>query len=87
MPSSKFRDAKTEHWSVGQKKKALLAEELVLQRSLYVWDEVTNHLDLLIIEQLIESLNEYEPTMIAIDHNDYYKDSLATKRISLVKPI
>lgn len=87
VPSSKFRDATTEQWSAGQTKKALLAEELVLQRSLYVWDEVTNHLDLLIIEQLIESVNEYEPTMIAIDHNDYYKNSLATKRISLVKPI
>ncbi|WP_107942772.1 ATP-binding cassette domain-containing protein [Metasolibacillus fluoroglycofenilyticus] len=80
---SKFTDKSSETWSAGQEKKALLAKALLGQNELFAWDEVTNHLDMLAIEQLIAAIQKYGPTMIGIDHNEHYMNAIATKKIKL----
>ncbi|MEC1177035.1 sigma-70 family RNA polymerase sigma factor [Metasolibacillus meyeri] len=82
---SKFTDRTSATWSVGQAKKAFLAKALLGQNAVFAWDEVTNHLDLFVIDQLIAAIQKYEPTMIGIDHNGHYVDAIATKKIQLIK--
>ncbi|WP_042225543.1 ATP-binding cassette domain-containing protein [Oceanobacillus manasiensis] len=80
---SRFADQSSTHWSAGEQKKVFLAHALLGNHSLFIWDEVTNYLDMMIIEQLINSIKRYEPTMIGVDHNEHFVDSLATKNIVL----
>ncbi|WP_238600600.1 ATP-binding cassette domain-containing protein [Metasolibacillus meyeri] len=82
---SKFTDRTSATWSAGQAKKAFLAKALLRQNAVFAWDEVTNHLDLFVIDQLIAAIQKYEPTMISIDHNGHYVDAIATKKIQLIK--
>ncbi|WP_042475636.1 ATP-binding cassette domain-containing protein [Bacillus ndiopicus] len=81
---SKFTDKTSATWSAGQAKKAFLAKALLGKNELLAWDEVTNHLDMMVIEQLVAAIKKYQPTMIGIDHNEYYINAIATKKIKLI---
>ncbi|MDV2583202.1 ATP-binding cassette domain-containing protein [Alkalibacillus haloalkaliphilus] len=81
---SRFTESSSKHWSAGEQKKVFLANALLGHNELFIWDEVTNSLDIMVIQQLINSLNFYEPTIIGVDHNEYFVDAIATKRIELV---
>ncbi|GEN45690.1 ATP-binding cassette domain-containing protein [Alkalibacillus haloalkaliphilus] len=81
---SRFTEPSSKHWSAGEQKKVFLANALLGHNELFIWDEVTNSLDIMVVQQLINALNFYEPTMIGVDHNEYFVDAIATKRIELV---
>lgn len=81
----KLTDRTSAAWSAGQAKKAFLAKALLGQNALFAWDEVTNHLDLYAIDQLIAAIQKHQPTMIGIDHNEHYVNAIATKKIKLSK--
>ncbi|WP_027964109.1 ATP-binding cassette domain-containing protein [Halalkalibacillus halophilus] len=83
MHRSRFTNQSQPSWSAGEQKKILLAHALINKNELFVWDEVTNNLDFMVIDQLIQALNTYQPTMIGIDHNEKFVESVATKRIEL----
>ncbi|WP_246056142.1 ATP-binding cassette domain-containing protein [Alteribacter natronophilus] len=85
MERSRFSDQTSRHWSEGEQKKVFLAHAILGSNQLFIWDEVTNYLDLFIVEQLIASIREYEPTMIAVDHNEHFADAVATKKLHLTK--
>ncbi|GGP16355.1 ATP-binding cassette domain-containing protein [Oceanobacillus neutriphilus] len=82
---SSFADRSSDHWSSGEQKKVFLANALLGNHSLFVWDEVTNYLDMMVIDQLIAAINKYKPTMIGVDHNEHFVSSAATKTLELIK--
>lgn len=79
-----FTDTSSQHWSAGEQKKVFLAHALLGENNLFIWDEVTNYLDIFVIQQLVETIKVYQPTMIAVDHNESYINAIATKTISLI---
>ncbi|WP_391115889.1 ATP-binding cassette domain-containing protein [Psychrobacillus sp. L3] len=82
---SSFSDKSSKNWSSGEQKKVFLANALLGKNELFIWDEVTNYIDMLVINQLIDTIKKYQPTMIGVDHNEYFVDAIATKKIELTQ--
>jgi len=70
-------------FSGGQKKKVLVAKSLCERAHLYIWDEPLNFIDVLSRMQIEELLLRYEPTMLFVEHDRAFVDTIATKRIEL----
>ena len=70
-------------FSDGQKKKVLLARSLCEQAHLYVWDEPLNYIDIYSRMQIEQLIQEFSPTMIFAEHDQAFKNTVATKTISL----
>lgn len=70
-------------FSGGQKKKVLIARSLCEQAHLYLWDEPLNFIDVLSRMQIEELLLKYRPTMLFVEHDSSFVDSIATRRILL----
>ncbi|MDR2755911.1 MAG: ABC-F type ribosomal protection protein [Planctomycetaceae bacterium] len=70
-------------FSAGQKKKILLAASLCEQASLYLWDEPLNYIDIISRTQIINLLIEYQPTLIFVEHDKTFLETVATKKIEL----
>ncbi|MDF1493192.1 Lsa family ABC-F type ribosomal protection protein [Caproiciproducens sp. CPB-2] len=68
-------------FSEGQKKKVLIAKSLCEQAHLYLWDEPLNFIDVLSRMQIEELLLKYRPTMLFVEHDSSFVDSIATRRI------
>lgn len=81
---SSFSNKSSKSWSSGEQKKVFLANALLGNNELFIWDEVTNYLDMFVINQLIDAIKKYQPTMIAVDHNEYFVHSIATKKVELI---
>lgn len=79
-----FSHISSENWSSGEQKKVFLANALLGKNKLFIWDEVTNYLDMFVIQQLIDAIKKYEPTIIGVDHNEYLVNAVATKKIELI---
>lgn len=78
-------DQKMEGYSSGQKKKVLLVRSLCQSAHLYIWDEPLNYMDIysrMQIEQLIE---EFDPTMILVEHDRTFTDHICTHSVSVEK--
>ncbi|MDR2172544.1 MAG: ABC-F type ribosomal protection protein [Planctomycetaceae bacterium] len=69
--------------SAGQKKKILLAATLCEQTHLYVWDEPLNYIDVISRTQIINLILEYKPTLIFVEHDKNFLETIATKKINL----
>lgn len=70
-------------YSEGQKKKVLLAASLCDSAHLYVWDEPLNYVDIYSRMQIEELLCKYEPTMLFVEHDQTFRDKVATRTIRL----
>jgi lincosamide and streptogramin A transport system ATP-binding/permease protein len=70
-------------FSEGQKKKVLIAKSLCQQAHLYIWDEPLNFIDVISRMQIEELLLKHQPTMIFVEHDRAFCDSIATKQIAL----
>ena len=70
-------------FSDGQKKKALIAKSLCESAHLYVWDEPLNFIDVYSRIQIENLLNEFQPTMIFVEHDKAFQDKVATAIIKL----
>ena len=70
-------------FSGGQKKKVLIAKSLCEKAHLYVWDEPLNFIDVYSRMQIEQLINDYSPTMIFVEHDSSFQDSVATKIVSL----
>lgn len=68
-------------YSAGQKKKVLLAKSLCEQAHIYVWDEPLNYIDVLSRIQIEELILAYKPTMIFVEHDEAFRENIATKVI------
>ncbi|HML36513.1 MAG TPA: ABC-F type ribosomal protection protein [Bacillota bacterium] len=70
-------------YSEGQKKKVLIAKSLCQSAHLYIWDEPLNFIDVVSRMQIEELLVNHKPTMIFVEHDRAFSDSVATERIFL----
>lgn len=70
-------------FSDGQKKKTLIAKSLCEQAHLYVWDEPLNFIDVYSRIQIENLLNEFQPTMIFVEHDKAFQNKIATRIIKL----
>lgn len=82
-----FRDeqfeAELSSLSDGQKKKVLLAGSLSERAHLYIWDEPLNFIDLLSRVQIEELIEEFQPTMLFVEHDKAFTEYIATSVISM----
>lgn len=70
-----------EDFSAGQKKKVLIAKSLCEQAHLYVWDEPLNYIDIYSRIQIENLIKEFSPTMIFVEHDLAFKNTIATKTV------
>jgi ATPase components of ABC transporters with duplicated ATPase domains len=72
-----------EEYSEGQKKKVLIAASLLTRAHLYIWDEPLNYIDIFSRMQIEKLIETYKPTMIMVEHDERFREKLATKVIKL----
>ena len=70
-------------FSMGQKKKVLLAASLCQQAHLYIWDEPLNYIDIYSRFQLEDVILQFQPTMLFVEHERQFTENIATRIISL----
>ncbi len=70
-------------FSGGQKKKMLLAKSLCQRAHLYVWDEPFNFIDVYSRMQIEGLIQEFAPTMVFVEHDRMFRDTMATKVITV----
>lgn len=83
--SRKQFDIPIEKFSMGQKKKILLAKSICEEAHLHIWDEPLNYIDVISRIQIENMILEYSPTMILVEHDKSFIDKVATDIIELGK--
>lgn len=76
-------DKDISEYSGGQKKKVLIAGSLCEQAHLYVWDEPLNFIDIYSRMQIEKLLKDFLPTMIFVEHDRVFRDTIATQVVKL----
>ncbi|PGC32801.1 Lsa family ABC-F type ribosomal protection protein [Bacillus pseudomycoides] len=71
------------HYSGGQKKKLLIAKSLCEKAHLYIWDEPLNFIDIYSRMQIEELIQQFNPTMVIVEHDKAFQQTVATKIISI----
>lgn len=72
-----------EDFSEGQKKKVLIAASLLTPAHLYIWDEPLNYIDVFSRMQIEKLLLHYQPTMLFVEHDIKFRETIATSEISM----
>lgn len=78
-------DTNIQDMSEGQKKKVLIAKSISEQANIYIWDEPLNYIDILTREQIEDSILNYNPTIIFVEHDERFIEKIATKIINIEK--
>lgn len=76
-------DTDLSQYSSGQKKKVLLACSLCQKAHLYLWDEPLNFVDVLSRMQLENLILSYRPTMLFVEHDHMFCQTIATHQVIL----
>lgn len=71
------------HYSGGQKKKLLIAKSLCEKAHIYIWDEALNFIDIYSRMQIKELIQRFIPTMVIVEHDQAFQQTVATKIISI----
>lgn len=69
--------------SGGERNRYALARMLLRPSNFLLMDEPTNHLDLRAKDVLLESLQEFQGTVVFVSHDRYFIDKLATRVIEV----
>lgn len=72
-----------EQYSEGQKKKVLIASSLLTPSHLYIWDEPLNYIDIFTRMQIEKLIVKYKPTMILVEHDVRFRETIATGVIDI----
>ena len=72
-----------ETYSLGQKKKVLIAKSLCERAHLYVWDEPLNYVDIYSRMQIEQLIRRFAPTMIFVEHDRAFREAVATRTIEI----
>lgn len=78
-------DTSIEDMSEGQKKKVLIAKSISEQANIYIWDEPLNYIDILTRIQIEDTILNYKPTLVFVEHDETFIEKVATKIINLEK--
>ena len=70
--------------SGGERARLTLCKLVLSDSNLLVLDEPTNHLDIGSREALEEAINNYNGTVVAVSHDRYFIDKLATRLLEIV---
>ncbi|MFC0215715.1 ribosomal protection-like ABC-F family protein [Paenibacillus chartarius] len=70
-------------FSGGQKKKVLISKSLCEQAHLHIWDEPLNFIDVISRMQIEQLLQEYNPTILFVEHDREFCRHIATKTVRL----
>ncbi len=70
-------------FSMGQKKKVLVAASMARPAHLYLWDEPLNYIDLPSREQIENMLAETDATLLFVEHDRRFEERIATRRIEI----
>ena len=65
-------------YSMGQRKKVLLAAAMAKPAHVYIWDEPLNYLDLESREQVEEMLAQCPATLIFVEHDQRFVERVAS---------
>lgn len=65
--------------SGGEKSRVALAKAITSDANFLILDEPTNHLDIQSVNILIQALQQFEGTFIAVSHDRYFLDNVANK--------
>ncbi|MSR48251.1 MAG: energy-dependent translational throttle protein EttA [Planctomycetes bacterium] len=71
-------DARCSHLSGGEKRRVTLCKVLMQQPDLLLLDEPTNHLDASSVAWLERHLKEFPGTVVAVTHDRYFLDNVAS---------
>ena len=69
--------------SMGQRKRVEVARSLLEEAHVFIWDEPLNYLDVFNHQQLEQVILATRPTMLFIEHDSRFIDTVATKIIDL----
>ena len=69
--------------SGGQKKKVLIAKSICDRAHIYIWDEPLNFIDIYSRIQIEQLIKEFSPTMIFVEHDEVFRQTIATQIIKL----
>lgn len=72
-----------ENYSLGQKKKVLLAASLCEHAHLYVWDEPLNYLDIDAREQIEQMIQHSDASILLVEHDAAFLDNIHAKNIEI----
>ena len=72
-----------ERFSEGQKKKVLIAASLIQSAHLYIWDEPLNYIDVFSRMQIEKLIQQYQPTMLLVEHDRSFSEKCGTKIIRM----
>ena len=70
-------------FSEGQKKKVLLAASLLTPAHLYIWDEPLNYIDVFSRMQIEELTLTFQPTMLLVEHDQWFQKKIGTRVVEL----
>ena len=70
--------------SGGERARLTLCKLVLSDSNLLVLDEPTNHLDIGSREALEEAINNYNGTVVAVSHDRYFIDKIATRLLELI---
>ncbi|MBQ2957649.1 MAG: ABC-F type ribosomal protection protein [Clostridia bacterium] len=70
-------------FSMGQRKKVLLAASISKPAHMYIWDEPLNYIDLESREQIENMLADSQATMIFVEHDHAFAANIAQKTVRL----
>lgn len=70
-------------FSMGQKKKLVLAASMAQSAHLYVWDEPLNYIDVESREQIEDMLAQTDAAIVFVEHDRRFVEKIATRTISL----
>lgn len=65
--------------SGGERSRVALAKTLISEANFLLLDEPTNHLDILSVNMLMQALEQYNGTYVAISHDRYFIKNVANK--------
>ena len=72
-----------ETYSIGQKKKLLLARSLCQKAHLYLWDEPLNYIDIFSRMQIEKMIKDSSMTMLFVEHDRKFLENVADSVISM----
>ena len=68
-------------FSMGQKKKVLIASSLIKPAHIYIWDEPLNYIDVFSRMQLEKLIDTFKPTMILVEHDERFREKVGTRTV------